>query len=173
MTGVATERRAALDAARTAVGEGIHAFGLVEWQMTLLYAAIMKLASNRLCFLTFEGARHFETKRRILLLVAKEKLSDGQMPKFSNLINRIGRKVEFRDKLAHWQIAEWIDLKKSLKGEAATIKPALQPPFHSSRFKPTHLGDERPIFVGEMQTFITGCRQLVVDMRGFIASLGA
>ena len=163
--------RAATDEAMKAVGEGIQAFGLVEWQMACIYAALMAPADFRLCSLTLEGAQHFETKRRILVLVGKEKLSGERLATFNNLMNRAGKKADFRHKLAHWHVADWVDMKKAKKGGKAAPKPALQPPIHSSRFAPVHMGDERPIFPDEMKRFAEGCRKLFVEMQGFAGLL--
>src|SRR5690349_21139780 len=85
-----------------AVGRGIAAFAHVEAAMGHLFSTLLSPAPEHLCIAGYEAALHIETKIRILRAVGQNLAPGVGLRTFNNLLNRIIKQQDFRNKLAHW-----------------------------------------------------------------------
>ncbi|TCS07032.1 hypothetical protein [Rhizobium sp. BK418] len=156
-----------LEPMKAEVGNGIAAFSQIESFLALLYAQFMHPAPRALSLLSFDAARHIEIKCRMLKVVGQQCLSGHHLSDFEKLMQRVKRKTEMRNKLAHWHVAHWHKNQPvSSVEEIRQMEPRLIPPYFSSGnldFSP-----DQPIGMSELKDFSSGCRKLATDLSAFL-----
>jgi hypothetical protein len=145
-----------------AVGSGITSFATVEVALNNLFAAMMHPAESERSAEVLTAARHIETKLRIVTALGKVyPWKDGDKARFSNLVNRVKNRADFRHKLAHWMVVF-----HGGKIDEATFK--LLPSSAMTVGHPTEA-----ITATQATEFSTRCMQLMRDIFEFAAELRA
>ena len=146
------------------VGVCLQRFSMLEFGLAMIYASLMEPGDRQLSVLTLEGARHFETRLRIVRTVGKYKFGRNKrkLARFNNVMNRIGRKSKIRDKLAHWSVSYWPGA--STVEQMRKMKPALAPGPSSALWGAVMWGDERPILEQDLKRYDKDCLKLIMDL---------
>lgn len=152
-----------------AVGEGMRAFAMVELGMAVVMQSMMWGAPKSAPMVALDAARHLETRLRIMSAVADHVLEGDDLKRARNLLNRIGRRAEMRNKLAHWTVSYWPGA--ASVDDAKKWKVALVPPMTSSHHSAVMWEPKsttvRPLFHCHLEMFASSCNKLWMDLFAF------
>lgn len=152
-----------------AVGRGIQAFATVEAGVGVVFASLMEPADRYSSILVLDAARNIETKLKITQAVLEHRLADDQRARGVNLLNRVRKRGDVRNKLAHWAVTHW-----PMAATAAEVKEqivVLAPPLWSKDHFPVMMDpkstDVSPLRITEIEDFARLCQRLFSDLAAF------
>lgn len=146
-----------------AIGDGIHAFANVEFGLSCVFCVMI---GSELGMPILAGARHFETRMRIVDAVADRALNQDDLSKATALFNRARKRSDMRNKLAHWQTGLWPPA--STEAEARKMKWHLVPPASGMRLmelvKDPKSEGAQPISCKQIEDYATRCHVLATEL---------
>jgi hypothetical protein len=152
-----------------AVGRGIQAFACVELGLSFMFASLMEPAPRELSVIALDAAGQVRTKLLIVESVAQKRLIGNHRDEACKLLNRIRKRSEIRNRLAHWTVSHWPGA--SSVEQIRRMKVALIPPPASVKHGPVVWTPEtsqvRPLFQGDSERFAKLCDELFHDLVTF------
>jgi hypothetical protein len=143
------------------VGEGIAVFVLVETMLGTLYAHLMRPAPKAACEATLKGARHLETKLRIIRKVSKATLQPDRQAQLAVVLEHVRDRGNFRHKLAHWPCLPFLKGSNEITTDHRLVEGI------GEIFKTT--GNVPSITKSQIEEFHTKCLSLIAEMASFIS----
>lgn len=149
-----------------AVGNSIAQFASLEMDMGLVFAEMLKPASQRRALAVIHAARSFEVKLKMTDALADVALTGDALKTWRNLSSRLRNRRDFRDKLAHWAVTPVIGF-ANRKSYVALMPPPWSPAFVEALHNPTGNHKGKPISLAQIRQAQILVAQLSGDLVSF------